>query len=232
VRILALETSSLAGTVAALADGRLLGETALDERRRSARSLAPAMADQLRSVGWQPRDVELVAVTRGPGSFTGLRIGVTTAKTFAYAVGAEILGVSTLEAIARQVPPGDAPVWAVLDAQRGELYSAFFERGADGMKWLRPEAIVAAERWLAELTEGAVVAGPGLRRVRDRLPPSIVVAPEEGWQPRAATVGRIAWEQYCAGRRDDVWKLVPHYLRRPAAEEKGAGKPGPRSSAC
>src|SRR5262245_33492571 len=87
MRILAIETVGSTGSVAALDERGVLAELALDSRRRSAQTLVPGMAALVESVGWRSRDVELVAVASGPGSFTGLRIGVTTAKTFAYAIG-------------------------------------------------------------------------------------------------------------------------------------------------
>ena len=89
MRILALETTEMAGSLAAMHDRKLLAEIELDSKQRTAQSLAPGMKTLLAEAGWRPTDVELVAVTIGPGSFTGLRLGVTTAKTFAYAVGAD-----------------------------------------------------------------------------------------------------------------------------------------------
>ncbi len=103
-RILALETSGTSGSVAALEGDRLLAEVSLAPSLRSARSLAPGIAKLLAEVGWKPRDVGIVAVTTGPGSFTGLRVGLTTAKSFAYAVGAQVLGINTLEVLAEQAP--------------------------------------------------------------------------------------------------------------------------------
>src|SRR5687768_12135976 len=108
MRILALETSGLSGEVALLEGERVIAEQWLDPGQRTARSLAPGMKQILQTAGWQPRDVQLVAVTIGPGSFTGLRVGVTAAKTLAYAVGCEVMGVDTLEVIAAQAPPKEA----------------------------------------------------------------------------------------------------------------------------
>src|SRR4051812_4115512 len=99
-RILALETSELSGSVAAAMDGDVVGELNLDPRLRSAQSLAPAIRTLLDQVGWRPQELALVAVTVGPGSFTGLRVGVATAKVMAYAAGADVLGISTHAAIA------------------------------------------------------------------------------------------------------------------------------------
>lgn len=221
MRILALETSGLAGSVAALDGEGVAVERTLDATQRAARTLAPAIRNLLREVGWRPADVRLVAVAAGPGSFTGLRIGVTTAKTFAYAVGAEVLGVNTLEAIAFAAPAESSPLHVVMDAQRGELFAATFARDESGrLSFGTPTHIVAAETWLAALAPGEFVAGPALERLRDRLPDGVVALPNELCTPRAAAVAGLAREQHAAGKRDDVYQLTPNYFRQSAAEEK------------
>jgi tRNA threonylcarbamoyladenosine biosynthesis protein TsaB len=284
MRILAIETTDKTGSVAAMADDNLLADLMLDRTQRSAQSLAPAISRLLKQVGWLPSDVQLVGVSIGPGSFTGLRVGVTAAKVFAYAVGAEVLGVNTLEAVAANAQggtagddpmdsieiagsqrlaecakPGDSPPGAVgsrlflnaiehparrihslsvvIDAQRGEVVVQSFVRQADG--WFEPagaEELLDADVWLDRLKtvgsdppsanpqslipDPSVVTGPGLVRLLDRLPPGVAALEEAYWHPRAAAVGRIAARYYAQGRRDDLWKLVPHYYRRSAAEEK------------
>lgn len=214
IRILALETSGLSGSVAALSGGTLLKQLSLDPQQRSAQSLAAGIHQLLGELGWRPRDVQLVAVTHGPGSFTGLRVGVTTAKTFAYAVGADVLGVDTLEVVAEQAPVDASVVKAVLDAQRQELFAATF-RAAPAATQIMP-----IETWLASLSPGDVASGPVLARLRSRLPDCVEVTPEASWTPMAATVGLVALRHYLAGQRGDLWQLTPVYLRRSAAEER------------
>ncbi|HUY36962.1 MAG TPA: tRNA (adenosine(37)-N6)-threonylcarbamoyltransferase complex dimerization subunit type 1 TsaB [Pirellulales bacterium] len=222
-RILALETSGMSGSVAALAGDALLSELPLHPDQRSARSLAPGIRDLLLQVGWRASDVELLAVTVGPGSFTGLRVGVTTAKTFAYAVGAKVIGLNTLEVIAAQVP-GDLPgetLAVALDAQRGEVFAAMFRRGArDTMEWLIEAAIVNRGDWLASLPVGCLVSGPVLSQLAGDVPAGRVCVTRELWHPTAAAVGRLAAARFAAGQLDDPWRLVPLYMRRSAAEEK------------
>jgi tRNA threonylcarbamoyladenosine biosynthesis protein TsaB len=220
VRILALETTEKSATVAALEDRRLLGAAQLDPTRRSAQTLAGGMKRLLADVGWRPADVQLVAVAVGPGSFTGLRVGVTTAKTLAYAVGAEVMGVNTLEVIAAQTPADAAAVWAVLDAQRNQVYAARFVRTQEGLRTDRATEIRDVDAWLAMLTPGDVVSGPVLGKLAGRLPPGVVAVAAELWSPAAEQVGRLALVHYEAGERDDLWRLVPHYYRKSAAEEK------------
>jgi tRNA threonylcarbamoyladenosine biosynthesis protein TsaB len=193
-----------------------------------------------------------------------LRIGVTAAKVFAYAVGAEVLAVSTFEAIAANAETvgllecGDSsPLSVVIDAQRGEIVVQSFLRRCDGrFEAAAPEELVDADAWLEVVGSGqlavgsgqrgerrgereeknslnlqipnpqspipnpSVVTGPGLARLINRLPTGVVALEERLWQPRAAVVGRLAVRYYTQGRRDDLWKLVPRYYRRSAAEEK------------
>jgi len=215
---------------------RLLYEAALESDRGSARTLAPAIAKGVKTVGVDPTQIKLVTTTVGPGSFTGLRVGVTTAKTFAYAVGAEVLGVSTLEVVAHGVPlellGGETDeIHAVLDAQRRELFVGRFRmadisvRKPDELPTLtrsEPDQIMAADEWLASLSAGALVTGAGITKLEELLPAGVIAAPVSFRQPRASVVGRLAWRDYQAGRRDDLWKLAPVYLRQSYAEEKAA----------
>ncbi|NLF71441.1 MAG: tRNA (adenosine(37)-N6)-threonylcarbamoyltransferase complex dimerization subunit type 1 TsaB [Candidatus Anammoximicrobium sp.] len=227
LRILALETSTLDASVAALDGDRLLGQTHLDRQRRTAQVFAPAIERQLRSVGWRPQDVQLVAVTQGPGSFTGLRVGITAAKTLAYAVGAEVFAVNTLKVIAWQAPSARQRVCAVLDAQRQQLFVADFRRTGEHLAEVSETRILDHADWLAGLTPEVAVTGPGLSGLEDRLPAGIAVVAPACWTPQAATVGRVACLEYLGGARHDLWTLNPRYYRSSAAEEKLGGKSVP-----
>jgi len=220
VHILALETSIIPGSVALLDGADVLRSTELPRDLRTTQSLAPVIRAQLQAVGWEPSQLQLVAVSQGPGSFTGLRVGVTTAKTLAYATGAEILGVSTLDAIAAQAEPHPQTLWTVMDAHREQLFGRRY-RWADSRWQAASDAcVVDIGPWLAGLTSNECVSGPGVRRVLGQLPGGVLVEVEAHWAPRAGTIGRLAFADARAGRRDDVWKLVPRYGRASAAEEK------------
>jgi tRNA threonylcarbamoyladenosine biosynthesis protein TsaB len=188
--------------------------------QRTAQVLAPTIEQLLAVAGWKPQHVDLVAVTVGPGSFTGLRIGVTTAKAFAYAIGAEVIGVNTLAALAQQAPASESPLWTVLDAQRQELFAAKFRVEGCVIRTECETRIVNQDAWLKDLQAGDRVSGLALNRLAPRLPSDVEVVPEQLWQPAAQGVGELAWKDYLAGRRDDVWKLAPNYYRPSAAEEK------------
>lgn len=232
MRILALETTEAIGSVAAMADGKLLLQLDLDRSLRSAQSLAPAIKELLEGVGWRPAEVQLVAATTGPGSFTGLRVGVATAKTFAYAVGAEVLGIDTLATIAGGIPAealaGSPAVACAVDAQRGEVVANTFHRNAAGEFAAEgPNRLIDADGWLASLPRGMAVAGPVLGKLAARLPEGLVAVDAAYWRPTAATVARLAHRDYQSGRRQDLWTLLPVYSRQSAAEEKRCGRQSP-----
>ncbi len=226
MRILALETTERLGSVAVMQDRKVLAERMLGEQVRSAQSLAPAMRDLLAEVDWLPGHVQLVAVSHGPGSFTGLRVGVTTAKVFAFAVGAAVLGVDTLETIAAAAPEDVTEISTVMDAQRGDVVARRFARQPDGpFAPVGPQQLTDIETWLNELPQGVAVSGPVLSKLRTRLPSHVRVLDPSLWPPRASIVARLATRDYDLGRRDDLWRLAPHYFRRSAAEEKWDARP-------
>lgn len=228
LNILAIDTADGPGSIAAAAGPRLLRCVGLGREQRTARSLVPKLGALLAGVGWKPADVRLVAVVVGPGSFTGLRIGVTTAKTFAYAVGAEILGVDSLEAIAHCLPPELDRVAVAVDAQRGEVVGQSFRRASDG--WMRaegPRRRLATDTWLDELPDGAAVSLPMPQRWADRAAARLDLVEPFCREQLAGAVAALAWRDYQAGRRDDVWSLLPVYSRRAAAEEKWEARHAP-----
>ena len=226
MRILAIETSGRDASLAVLegVDGdaaRLVRQVIISGQQRTAQVLSPRLRDLLEEVAWPVASIRLVIVVVGPGSFTGLRIGVTTAKTLAYAIGAEVIGVNTLAVVAEQAPPTASPLWVVTDAQRQELFAAKF----DGERQIIHETTILSQAdWLRLLARGDYVTGPGLRRFGSALPAEVHVVEESLWLPMASAVGKIGWRDFRAGRRDDVWKLVPQYYRPSAAEEKAATK--------
>jgi tRNA threonylcarbamoyladenosine biosynthesis protein TsaB len=223
LRILALETSELTGSVAAAIDDKLLKAIDLEPSQRSAQSLVPAIHTLLARVGWRPRDVQLLGVTTGPGSFTGLRVGVATAKVFAYAVGAEVLGISTLETIAAAAPPDCERLAVAIDAQRGDVVAQSFQRqGSGDLESLDEGCLLPLADWLASLPPDFAVVGPVLKKWTEPFPSHIRVLPSALWRPTAAQVARLANRDHAAGRRGDPWRLLPVYSRPSGAEEKWA----------
>jgi tRNA threonylcarbamoyladenosine biosynthesis protein TsaB len=219
-RLLVLETSSRVGQVALAEGERLLGVRRLDQARRHARDLAPAIRDLLAEHAWRAADLHGVIVSRGPGSYTGLRVGLMSAKTLAYATGCALLAVETFAAIARQAPPEPLQVDVLADAQQGKVYVQRFER-ASSQDPITPRtslAIQAFNDWIATLEQQVWVTGPGVRGHESDLTGGRVVE-SELWDPQAESVLQIGLERYRRGERDDFWRVEPLYLRPSAAEE-------------
>ena len=222
MRILSLETNLRQGSVAALIGQgdsvQLQQELPLPADERSAQTLLPTIQELLHACHWQPQELDLVCVTTGPGSFTGLRIGVTAAKTLAFAVGAKLVGVHTLAALAASVPPASGRLWAIMDAQRQELFAASF---AGKEKTSEPVTrILSIDSWLSQLRTGDSVVGPPLAQLKEHLPTGVTAADEKLWQPQASVVGELGYQLFQQGCTVDPIQLVPNYYRKSAAEEK------------
>jgi tRNA threonylcarbamoyladenosine biosynthesis protein TsaB len=218
MKILALETSGLGGSVAIAEGARMLKEISLPPEQRSARALAPAMRQALHEVGWKPHDVEVIAVTSGPGSFTGLRVGVVTAKTFAYATGCRIVGVNTLQVLAWQVATPGEEVLTILDAQRGEYFAARWAMNSAGeILAIAETRILATDELLQGIAARTTIAGPVVHKLAGQLPSG---ANAIAACPQANAVAALALRMAHRGETTDAFALTPHYLRRTAAEEQ------------
>ncbi len=232
MRILAIDTSVGTGSAAAQ-DERGVAERTLGPAGDHARVLTAVLAAVAAERGWGtaarslgdlgPNDV--IAIVTGPGSFTGLRVGVTAAKTIAWASGARLVGVSGFEAIALRAEQvagwKGVPIAIAYDAGRGEVWAATVSPTATGWTVSAP-AIVRREDWLDGLPPLAHVAGPALDAAAFPLGrrDDLVVAPPEARQPSAASVAAIARSRAEAGLFADPATLVPDYMRPSYAEEK------------
>lgn len=175
--------------------------------------------------GADPAAVAAVAASIGPGSFTGLRIGLTTAKTLAYAWRKPIVGVPTLEALAYGSPSADGWVSAMLDAQKGRVYQALYQWRGGMLSEVWPVAIRPAEEAfaaLAGLGGPVMVVGESVREYGELAAASggkVLLAPEHAAMPSAAAVALLGWRRWKEGLALDAGSLTPLYVRRPEAEE-------------
>ncbi|MEI6256700.1 MAG: tRNA (adenosine(37)-N6)-threonylcarbamoyltransferase complex dimerization subunit type 1 TsaB [Planctomycetota bacterium] len=226
MKTLAIDTSLSTGSVAAI-DGDRIAVRLLPTAVEHARLLAAAIAAVAAELGWRPADAELVAVNRGPGSFTGLRVGVTTAKALCWATGSRLLGIASGEVIARNTAAAlgraDAPVAIVFDAGRGEVFSTLAVPSPEYSSGWRLEAggLAAAGDWLKQVAHGSIVTGPALALLADALAarPDLIIAASTAWIPTAAELGRVALLRAAAGETDDPAAVVPDYMRPSYADE-------------
>ena len=225
-RILALETTEKNATVAVWEKNRILCE--IRPEGRSAQTFAPAMQILLDQIGWKANDIQCIAVGVGPGSFTGLRVGITAAKMFAYATGAKIIGVDTLLALAVAIKEGTKRVSVAVDAQRSEIVAQNFEIRSDGPVPFGPQRIIPIAKWWEFGKDGVedaeaekiIFSGPILRRIEKNVPVEITLADRSFWEPQAISIAQIAAARFHRNEFDDLWSLVPHYSRPSAAEER------------
>jgi tRNA threonylcarbamoyladenosine biosynthesis protein TsaB len=224
MKILAIDTSSDRAAVVLSVGNQEFWEANPTDSRRHGRDLLPAIRDLLGAASIRVADLNLIGVGLGPGSYTGLRIGLTAARILAYTSKADLVGFDSLEAVAGSAPPGAPRVVVVSDAQRGAVYTAEFRRTAPGSE-LAPVAatrIEPLESWAARLQPGTMVMGPGLAsgRIRAAIPAGVATPSDEGRPSQAWALIELVARHWKAGRRDDLWTLEPNYLRRSAAEDQ------------
>lgn len=222
---IALETTEKSASVAIFENESIIYYAQLPLEIRSAQSLAPGVKEALTQTGLAPSQIQLVAVAQGPGSFTGLRVGVVSAKTFAWAVNADIIGVNSMEVCAFEAPKDVSKISVAFDCQRGQVIFQDFDRMPDGaFSPVSDEKTLAWRDWLAQTEQTRWLSGPYVSRIDPALLENRLVIAQEFREPNAKGVGALAIRLYQAGRKDVLWDLVPHYSRPAAAEEKRMGQ--------
>jgi len=217
LKILAIETTERQGSIALYESDSLQHHHILPANDRSAATLAPEIKSVCARHNWTLSDIDRIAVTTGPGSFTGLRVGIVTAKTLGYALGKDVVGINTLDAIALQADHvGELEV--VMDAQRNEVFSRRYLLEPESLpKPLKAVTIIDDQLWATQLSDAVKVTGPVLKKLKDRLDSRIKTELESNWAPRADSVARLA---LVTQPIDSPFKLMPEYFRKSAAEEK------------
>jgi len=221
--VLAIDTATPRVAVAIGDDGRVLGSVHLSARRRHAEALAPAVAYLCAQTGIELRQLGAVAVGIGPGLFTGLRVGVTTAKVIGQALDVPVVGVSSLDLVAHPLRIAGRTIAAVLDARRHEVFYARYRPVADGVELVTEYRVGPAVELVAELDAGGedvVLAGDGVRPNRAAFESlrRAIDAGREFEAPSATALVELADRRVEAGESPAAWEVTPLYLRASDAE--------------
>ena len=224
--ILAFETSAKAGSVALLEGGKLLGESYQNTGLTHSQTIMTMAEDLLKASGKTPQDVQAVAVAAGPGSFTGVRIGVAAAKGFAWGAEIPCYGVSTLEAMAAGLGVWEGVIVCTMDARRNQVYNAIFKAEKGVLTRLCEDRAISLEELKEELLkmEGPLyLVGDGSNLTYTTLQDSVsgmVLPPEHKIHQRAVGVGLLAAAMAEKGEPGNAGELTPNYLRLSQAERE------------
>ncbi|MEK7449242.1 MAG: tRNA (adenosine(37)-N6)-threonylcarbamoyltransferase complex dimerization subunit type 1 TsaB [Planctomycetota bacterium] len=236
MNVIAIETSGLNGSVALLKNDVILKEGRLKRGMVHGKLLLPSLQRALKETRWSLKKINLVAVDIGPGSYTGLRVGLAAAKTLAYALKTKLIGVSSLDAMTENIVPKYDYIVPVIDARWQQIYSAVYQRsnnplvnskGTDKLDkifiWQRITDYLSLEpakllKILPELVrrrgENVLLFGNALVKYKNVFNrPGIIFAPQNRWIPRAGKIGQLGYHYFKSGRRDNPFKLIPLYLK-------------------
>ncbi len=223
MKVLALETATLAGSIAIVDDVEgLIGEVKVSVKIAHSERLMPSIEWLLNASGISIKEIDVFAVSIGPGSFTGLRIGLSTVKGFAFATGRPVVPVRTLDAFARIMPFCQHLICPMLDARKNEVYAACYRWDNDVCTKMMPETSIHPHELLKGTKGPVVFMGDGARIyknvISDVMKTRAIFAPPAQMSPSASTVAEIAIEMTAQGMAADPASLTPYYIRKSEAE--------------
>lgn len=224
MRILAVDTSTIAASVAIMENDKLLIEYFVDSKENHSQKIVPMIDEVLRNMGMKPYDIDLFAVITGPGSFTGLRIGVTTIKTMAYAMKKPVRGVTTLDTLAFNIPICDAIICPIINARNNQVYTALYqwkdgkqERITDYMGIDVGELIQKIKETIKDSNKKAFILGDGVRVYKEQflkeLKEPCLFPPENLMLQKASSVAAIVM--------NELKQCESNRLKEPDIEEPG-----------
>ncbi len=220
MNILGMDTSSVNACVAVMNDEKILGEYTVSHDRTHSQIIMPMLDDMLKCCGLTIEDIDVFAVATGPGSFTGLRIGISTVKTFAQVLGKPVVGISSLESLAANIT-FDGLVCPIADARRDRVYNALYSGG----ECVLEPRVTPVDELICELNGQKVVfLGDGMLKYSNRIlgasPDTFFAAPLHLNMQNAASLCACAYKRAEKGDFDNLYSLEPLYLRKSQAEQE------------
>jgi tRNA threonylcarbamoyladenosine biosynthesis protein TsaB len=232
VIVLGVETSAARGAVALLKDAQVMGEKSFEKGLIHGREVAPAIKEVAESADIALQDIDLISVDIGPGSYTGVRVGVATAKALAWALGKKLAAVFSLDALAEAARDLGEVIVPVLDARLGQLYTAAYRSRAGVVTRTDGPAISDIEGFIGTIPRPAVLLGDALARFPEQFPEEegITYAAERFWIPQVGVVAELGRRAALRGELADPVVLEPLYLRPSEAEQKLGVRVDPSSA--
>jgi tRNA threonylcarbamoyladenosine biosynthesis protein TsaB len=221
-KLLAVDTATQSCGVAIIADGRMQSEVILSHGGTHTKQILSAIDAAIGLDGGSLSQIDAFSVTRGPGSFTGLRIGISTVKGLAMAAGKPIVGISSLDVLAHQAGGDAQRVCAMIDARRSEIYWRLYRREGEGLVAFTDEQVGPIDQLAGQIGEACVFIGNAVPLYGGPL--SRLVGQRIHWDSEAdhairpAVLARLAWRRFQAGDVDDTERFAPVYLRKSDAE--------------
>jgi tRNA threonylcarbamoyladenosine biosynthesis protein TsaB len=228
VKILGIDTATSCGGVGLIDDDAVVAEYAFHREETPSAQLIPAIQALLQEARITIHEIDGMAVSVGPGSFTGLRVGLSTVKGFALAAERPVAGVPTLEALAAQLPSTPSLICPIVDARKGEVYTALYKQREGGrVEQLSPYQVLSPSKLFEEIPlQEMVFVGDGVdvygELIRERLTDKAFFASPHLNCLRGSTVAELGLQHIKKGEKDDISSLVPIYVRRSDAEIKWA----------
>lgn len=233
MRILGIETSTYSGSIAVVEENSILGEYYFNIGPVHTEKLVPSIDWLLSELGMDKSDLSGVAVSLGPGSFTSLRVGLSTAKGFCYSLGIPLIGVSSLKALAMNVPFAEYNICPVMDARKGEVFTALFSYKNGELERIMDDTVVSPEGLVDLIKDSTIFLGDGAILYRDYLEDNlgtgIMFSPININFPRASNlalseIGKFKEDRDNKYVLDGIMNLAPHYLRKSEAEISKEGR--------
>lgn len=224
MKILAVDTSANVAAVALAKDGVLLGECMINNKKTHSEKLMPMIDTLLKDNGVDITEIDLFAVANGPGSFTGLRIGVSTVKGLAHAVNKPIVGISTLEGLAYNLFETDGIICPIMDARRSQVYNAVYKWENGEFKELIAPRAISLDECLDGLKDEIKVyfLGDGVpvyeEEIKKNMVERAIFAKANNLNQRASSLAVLAEKR--ADKAEDYNSFMPFYLRKPQAERE------------
>jgi len=223
MKVVGIETSGLIGNIAVCDGSTVVGKKTYGKNFSHGKEIVSSLKSIFNEIKWEPNDIDLIAVSIGPGSYTGLRIGVTCAKTLAYGLGKPVIDVPTLDVLVENVRDNNAKtICPVIDAKRKSVYACIYDRNNNENRKITDFLIISPDGLIDMLPESTLIFGDGIAPYKDIFSQKdlAIVEDEKLGIADAANVAGLGMERYEQGMRCEINALAPLYLRKSEAEER------------